>query len=55
MNKVEHKSLWYGGKSFGYMPKSGVTGSSGRIISIMIKYASSQAWKIGLMYENPIL
>jgi hypothetical protein len=33
MNMVEHMSLWYGGASFGYMPKSGIVGSSGRSIS----------------------
>ena len=32
MNIVEHVSLWYGGASFGYMPRSGITGSSGRTI-----------------------
>jgi hypothetical protein len=30
MNIVELVSLWYVGASFGYMPKSGITGSSGR-------------------------
>jgi hypothetical protein len=28
MNIVEHISLWYGGTSFGYMPKSGTAVSS---------------------------
>jgi hypothetical protein len=33
MNTVEHMSLWYGGASFGYMPRSRVAGSWGRTIS----------------------
>ena len=37
MNMVEHTSLWYGGASFGYMPKSGITGSSGRTISNFLR------------------
>jgi hypothetical protein len=32
MNIVEHVSLWHGGASFGYIPKSGTTESSGRYI-----------------------
>ena len=35
MNKpaiVEHESLWYGTEYFGYMPRSGIAVSSGRII-----------------------
>ena len=32
VNIVEHVSLWYGRKSFGYMSKSGIAGSSGRSI-----------------------
>ena len=30
MNIVEHVPLWHGGTSFGYIPKSGIAGSSGR-------------------------
>jgi hypothetical protein len=30
-------SLWYGGTSFGYMPSSGIVGSSGRIISNFLR------------------
>ena len=30
MNIVEHVSLWNVGASFGYAPKSGIAGSSGR-------------------------
>jgi hypothetical protein len=37
MNKMEHKSLWYGGASFGYMPKSGIAGSSGRSITNFLR------------------
>ena len=33
MNIVEHVSLWHGGTSFGFIPKSGIAGSSGRSIS----------------------
>jgi hypothetical protein len=32
MNIVEHVPLWHGGASFGYIPKSGIAGSSGRSI-----------------------
>jgi hypothetical protein len=32
MNIMEHMPLWHGGTSFGYIYKSGVTGSSGRCI-----------------------
>jgi hypothetical protein len=30
---VDHLSLWYGGASFGYMPRGGIAGSSSRTIS----------------------
>jgi hypothetical protein len=33
MNIVEHVSLLYGGVSFGYMPRSGIAGSSGSTMS----------------------
>jgi hypothetical protein len=33
MNIVEDKLLWHGLASFGYIHKSGITGSSGRSIS----------------------
>jgi hypothetical protein len=33
MNIVEHVSLLYDGESSGYMPRSGIAGSSGRTIS----------------------
>jgi hypothetical protein len=32
MKIVEHVPLWDGGTSFGYIPKSGIAGSSGRSI-----------------------
>jgi hypothetical protein len=32
MNIVEYVSLWYGGTSFGYMPRSSITWFSGRTI-----------------------
>jgi hypothetical protein len=31
MNIVEHVPLWHGEASFGYIPKSGIAGSSGSI------------------------
>ena len=37
MNIVEHVPLWHGGASFGYMPKSGIAGSSGRSISNFLR------------------
>ena len=37
MNVVEHLPLWHGGSSFGYMPKSGIAGSSGRCISNFLR------------------
>ena len=33
MNIVELEPLWHGRASFGYIPKNGITGSSGRSIS----------------------
>jgi hypothetical protein len=37
MNIVEYVPLWHGEASFGYMPKSGITGSSGRSISNFLR------------------
>ena len=37
MNIVEPVSLWYGGASFGYMPRSGIAGFSGRTISNFLR------------------
>jgi hypothetical protein len=37
MNIEEHVSLWHGGVSFGYIPKSGIAGSSGRSISNFLR------------------
>jgi hypothetical protein len=37
MNIVKHVSLWYGGVSFDYMPKSGIAESSGRTISNFLR------------------
>ena len=37
MNMVEHVSLSYVGASFGYMPISGIAGSSGRTISSFLR------------------
>jgi hypothetical protein len=36
-NIVEHVPLWHGGPPFGYMPKSGIAGSSGRSISNFLR------------------
>jgi hypothetical protein len=36
MNKVEYVSLLYVGTSFGYMPRSGINGSSGRTVPIFL-------------------
>jgi hypothetical protein len=38
MNIVEHMSLWYGGESFGYMPKSVIAGFSDRTISNFLRH-----------------
>jgi hypothetical protein len=37
MNIVEHVPLWHGGGSFGYIPKSGIAGSSGKSISNFLR------------------
>jgi hypothetical protein len=37
MNIVEHMPLWHGGSSFGYIPKSGIAGSSDRSISNFLR------------------
>ena len=37
MNIVEHMPFWHGGASFGYIPKSGIAGSSGRSISNFLR------------------
>ena len=37
MKIVEHMSLWHGGISFGYSPKSGIPGSWGRAISNFLR------------------
>ena len=36
-NIVEHMPLWHGGAYFGYIPKSGIAGSSGRSISNFLR------------------
>jgi hypothetical protein len=38
MNIVNHVSLWCGGVSFQYMPRSGIAGSSGRTILNFLRY-----------------
>ena len=37
MNIVEHVPLWHGGAHFGYIPKSGISGSSDRSISNFLR------------------
>ena len=37
MNIVEYVPLWYSGASFGYIPKSGIAGCSGRSISNFLR------------------
>jgi hypothetical protein len=37
MNIMEHMPLWNGRVSFGYIPKSGIAGSSGRSISNFLR------------------
>jgi hypothetical protein len=37
MNIVEHVPLWHGGEYFGYIPKSGITGCSGRSTSNFLR------------------
>ena len=37
MNIVEHVPLWHGGVSFGYFPKNGIDGASGRTISNFLR------------------
>ena len=37
MNIVEHVPLWHGGASFGYMPKNGIVGFSGRTVSNFLR------------------
>ena len=37
MNIVEHMPLWHSGASFGYIPKSGIAGSSSRSVSYFLK------------------
>jgi hypothetical protein len=37
MNIVEHMALWYGGVSFGHIPKNGIAGCSSRSISNVLR------------------
>jgi hypothetical protein len=67
MNIVEHVALWHGGASFGYIPKSGIAGCSGRSISNFLRnlqidfqsgctsLQSNQQWRSvpGLFLSNP--
>jgi hypothetical protein len=61
---VEHMPLWHGGASFGYIPKSGIAGSSGRYIynflrNLQIEFQSGgisllshQQWRSVLLTPN---
>ena len=65
MNIVEQVSLWYGGASFGHMPRSGIAGSWGRTIptflgNLQIDFQSSctslhshQQWRSVLLAPHP--
>jgi hypothetical protein len=44
MNIVDHVSLLYVGASFGYMPRSGITGSSGSIMSNFVRKCQTDFW-----------
>ena len=37
VNIMEHASLWYGAASFGYMPRSSISGSSDKTISNFLR------------------
>ena len=37
MNRVEHETLLYVGTSFGYIPRSGISGSSGITMSNFVR------------------
>jgi hypothetical protein len=65
MNIVEDVPLWYGGASFGYMPKSGIAGSSGKSTSNFLRnlqidfqsgyasFQSHQQWKSVPLSPHP--
>jgi len=65
MNIVEHVSLLYVGASFGYMPKSGIAGSSGSAMSNFLRHLqtdfqsgctnlqSHQQWRSVLFSPHP--
>ena len=66
MNIVKHMPLWHGGASFGYIPKSGIAGSSGRSISNFLRnlqihfqsgctsLQSHHQWRSGLLSPHPL-
>jgi hypothetical protein len=61
MNIVEHMSLWYGGTSFEYMPRSSIAGFSDRIISNFLRNCqidfqsdfTHQQWRCVLLSPHP--
>ena len=51
MNEVDHVSLLHVGASFGYMPRSGIAGSSGSTISRFLRYFQTDV-QSGFMMIN---
>jgi hypothetical protein len=56
INVVEHASLWYGGASFGNMPKRAIAGSSNFLRNCQIDFQSGctslhfhQQWRCALL------
>ena len=47
MNIVEHMTMWHGGASLEYIPKSGIAGSSGRSISNFLRNPSRLISRVG--------
>ena len=58
MKIVEHVSLWYSGASFGYMPGSGIAGTSGRAIPnflrVAVQFAIPPAMKEGSSFSTAL-
>jgi hypothetical protein len=44
VNIVEHMPLWYGGESYGYMPRSRIADSSSRTISNFLRNQKIDFW-----------
>jgi hypothetical protein len=66
MNMVEHMPLWYGGAYIGYIPKSGISGSSDTYISKFLRNSQmdfqsgctslqyQQLWRSIPLYPHPL-